>query len=134
MGILEFNTALAKQLKRLKKDVGATGVRQNYRGTGSRKHRRQLYCRFPGGAVIDLWLEDKAVTLGGCVAIRPGGERGYPQPRSVSYGDQSPEAVYAGVLAALKPWLRTEQEEAEFDAMVEAYEGGGLVGLIDAST
>ena len=63
----EFNTQLAKLLQKLKKDAGAESLQQNYKGTGSQVHRRQLYTIFKSGAVIDLWLESDRLGLGGVV-------------------------------------------------------------------
>jgi hypothetical protein len=90
----EFNTALAKMLQGLKKDLGAKNVRQNYKGTGSKKHARQLYVTFTNDVMIDLWLEAGVVNLGGCIRTNYG---------RVQHGDLSPAAVYPLVVEKLRP-------------------------------
>ena len=94
MEALEYNTALAKLLKQLKKDLGATAVRQNYRGTGSQKFRRQLYVTFTE-FTIDLWLDANSVGLGG-VMTRLG---------RLTKTDRTPEQMYEAVRAALETAL-----------------------------
>lgn len=103
---IAFNTEMAKVLKRLKKDAGAKSIRQNYRGTGSQKHVRQLWCRFANGCVIDIWIQTSSIKLGGVVLSRPpsveGG--GFPNGR-IAYEGREPEAIYGDVLAALRTWM-----------------------------
>ncbi len=101
--ILEYNTALAKLLQGLKRDAGAETIRQNYRGTGKQAFRRQLYVHFKSGAVIDLWLESDRLGFGGCVCNRPQGS-GATLPRSLPYGDDEPEVVYAVAAKMLAAW------------------------------
>ena len=94
----EFTAKLAKVLQRLKKDLGAEYVNQNYRGTGKRAHRRQLFVRWDGGkTAVDLWLEADRLQIGG-VILAPASVK----VREVLYGDKDPEQVYAAVLAALR--------------------------------
>lgn len=59
----------------LKSRAKAASTRQNYKGTGSRAYRRQVWVRFHSGAVIDLWLGDSGanVTFGGVVCNRAPG-------------------------------------------------------------
>lgn len=100
----EFNTQLSKEMKKLKKDLGANNIRQNYKGTGSQAHRRQLWVHLPNNGCIDIWIDSGFVQLGGVVANRPGGGGGYPNPRNIPYGDKTPQQVYMEVLASLTAW------------------------------
>jgi hypothetical protein len=102
---IAFNTRMAKELKRLKKDAGASTIRQNYRGTGSQKHRRQLWTNFHNGAVIDIWIETGCITLGGVVSRIPTGQHVNPSNRVIAYQGREPEAIYADVLASLLAWM-----------------------------
>ena len=100
---IAFNTELAKLMQKLKKDAGASSISQNYRGTGSQAHRRQLWVRFKSGAVIDLWLEESKVGLGGIVKNGvPGKPKGLV--KEVAYGNKTPEQVYKEVAGHLKEW------------------------------
>lgn len=90
-----FNTKLAKLAKGLKKDVGATKIRQNYKGTGKRKHRRQLYIDFPGGKSFDLWLDSGFVRFGGVMRTN------IPD---LDFQD-TPEATYREIVRRIKAWL-----------------------------
>ena len=102
---IAFNTALSKLLKKLKKDVGATKVRQGYKGTGGQKHRRQIWVDVPWNwRGIDLWLDTSAISLGGIITpFRP--------TPSVTYADRSPKQVYAEVLKLFKAWKLAGGEE-----------------------
>ena len=100
----EFNTRLAKLLQKLKKDAGATIISQNYKGTGGRAYRRQLWVSFKSGAVIDLWLEAGRIEFGGVVKNGPPGSNVALPVRHVSYGDGTPEQVYAEAMPILNAW------------------------------
>lgn len=104
LSALDFNTALAKLLQRLKKDAGADRVAQNYRGTGSQEFRRQLWVNFRGGAVIDLWLEHNRIGLGGVVKRGPAGRAPIHLPSAVSYSGKTPDQVYEEVARILREW------------------------------
>ncbi len=100
----QYTGALAKRIgKGLKKDLGAKTVRQNYKGTGSQAARRQLYCRFSTGAVIDIWIGTDGVRLGGVVEIDGAGNRVKPATNIVR-GDDI-EVIYGAVKDALDPWV-----------------------------
>jgi hypothetical protein len=101
---LDYNTALSKLFRRLKRDVGATNVRQSYRGTGGQKHRRQMWVRGPGASSTDLWLESGSVTFGGIVSILPSGDHVDAPKKSIEYGDMTPEQTYKAIVANLKAW------------------------------
>lgn len=97
-----FNTALAKLMKRLKKDTGATKIRQNYKGTGGQKHRRQLYADWPNvgfGGGFDFWLETDRVKFGGV--------------QSTSMPDMpheaTPELTYRKMVPIVKAWVKAQQ-------------------------
>ena len=104
-----YNTKLAKLFQRLKKDAGATSVKQNYKGTGSQKHRRQLWCRYKSGAVMDLWLDGDAVRFGGVVTN--GG--GTLSQKAVAYQDKTPEQVYAEASKVLNAWANSKKEDLD---------------------
>jgi hypothetical protein len=89
-----FNTALSKRLKLLKKDLGAVTVSQGYKGTGSRVYRRQIFVRFSNDKVIDLWLEDEYVLLGGVCMTNYG---------KVIINQRNINEVYDDVVNALRP-------------------------------
>lgn len=100
LGSLAFNTKLARKLQGLKKSMGATSVRQSYRGTGSQNHRRQLWVRMPGLAqgYTDLWLDATRLSLGGISDLR----RAEPIP----YGTLTVDEVYEATVAALTACTR----------------------------
>jgi len=105
MDAIEFNTQLSKELKKLRKDAGAKSIKQNYRGTGKQKFRRQLWVRFKNGAVIDLWLNRDRLGLGGTVKRRADDSKApQPLPGSVPYESKSPAEVYRAVAPLLKRW------------------------------
>jgi hypothetical protein len=110
---LTYNTQLAKYMQRLKRDAAATSIAQNYRGTGSRSYRRQLWIHFKSGAVIDVWLENGYAKLGGVVNNRPSG--GEPlTTRTVQYAE-TPEQTYEAVVAVLNPWANPVIRTASTD-------------------
>jgi hypothetical protein len=90
-----FNAAMAKRLQGLKKDLGALNIRQGYRGTGSRAHRRQMWVTLPHAErPIDVWLEDAVVGLGGVC---------YTNYGRVVVGGRSVEEVYTEIVDKLRP-------------------------------
>jgi hypothetical protein len=100
-----YNAQLAKLMGQLKRDksTGVTGVRQGYKGTGSKAHKRQVWAKVPsherGGP--DIWLDSGFVKVGGIIDI--------PKtiPSTMKYGDESPEAVYKWIsdtMKQLKVW------------------------------
>jgi len=103
---LEYNSKLAKLFSKLKKDTGAETIRQNYRGTGSQKYRRQMWVRWPNGGSMDIWLDDGEVMFGGIVSILPGGQRVDAPKKRIPYEDHSPEETYKAVVANLAKWLK----------------------------
>ena len=101
VGIQAYNAALAKLMQRLKRDAGASAIVQNYKGTGSQAHRRQLWVHFTSGAVIDLWLESGYLGFGGVVMRSPSSDA--PLPKRLAY-EGTPEQMYARVAPMLKAW------------------------------
>ncbi len=87
-----FNASLAKKLKSLKKDLGATNIRQGYKGTGSKSHRRQIWVSFPN-ASIDIWLEEFTIKLGGVCGTGSGLVK--------CHDGRSTDAIYQEVLEKL---------------------------------
>lgn len=100
MDKIEFNSALAKKLKSLKKDIGVTNMRQNYKGTGGNAHRQQIYIRFENGNSIDIFLEDDHVLLGGVVRTNFG-KVIYPSAEERTA--EAIEGIYTQVMNLLKP-------------------------------
>lgn len=115
----EFNSKLAKLLQGLKKEGLALKVRQGYKGTGSKAHKRQIWIDFnanvikplPGqdfknyASCTDIWLETHNARIGGVVnftAITPDGFLPTMKNPSIKYADQTPEAVYARIVELLK--------------------------------
>jgi hypothetical protein len=84
--------AIAKALLPLKKAAGLASIRQNYKGTGSQKARRQLWIALSTGSAVDLWLDADSFTIGGVTQLRIAGRW--------AYGDQTPAAI-AGAIADL---------------------------------
>jgi len=105
--MMEFNNGLSKELKKLKKNLGAKRIQQNYRGTGKQAHRRQFYIHFAEPAVIDVFLENDEIKLGGVVWINSKGERLKPVPSKVKYSN-TPAETYKEVEKVLKEWLGKE--------------------------
>ena len=89
-----FNTALAKLIPRLKKDLGAVTIRQGYKGTGAKSHRRQIFVRFANDQSIDIWLDAHVVRLGGVM---------YSGFGHISNVDKTPTEVYAELVTKLRP-------------------------------
>lgn len=108
-----FNAKLAKLMGRLKKEIGALNIQQNYKGTGSKKHRRQLYVRLPfhprGGP--DVWLDSGYVQIGGVIDV--------PKslgPMRKKYENEEPEAIYAWIRDSLKAVIDYEKAHAASSA------------------
>lgn len=99
---LEYNLRLAKLLQRLKRDAGAALVKANYKGTGSKRHRRQVFVRFQNGLVIDLWLEDNNIGFAGVAQRGVQGPNGFV--KEIPYGGRTPEEVYKEVAEVLQHW------------------------------
>lgn len=96
LGADAFNGKLARKFQGLKKALGATAVRQGYRGTGSKRHRRQIWVRMPGlpAGRTDLWLDEASCSLGGVSDLR--------RADAVEYGDLTVAEVYDAVVGALE--------------------------------
>lgn len=91
-----FNTALAKLCGKLKKDMGAEAVRQNYKGTGKQKFRRQLYVSFKDIPGPDLWLDAGYAKIGGVVFMP------FADKTPIPYAGKTPAEVYAEILKRMK--------------------------------
>lgn len=94
----DYTRELAKLLQNLKKDLGATSVVQGYKGTGSKKHRRQIWIHLQNDHAYDLWLNATFIQIGG-VAI-PFFEN--PEDRTVRYLD-TPRETYDLLVTRLAP-------------------------------
>jgi len=92
-----FNAAVAKLIgKNLKKDAGASAIRQNYKGTGKQAHRRQLYINIGDAAGVDVWLDSGYVQIGGVLSP----PRGHETKKMMA--DMTPEQVYQWLSGTLK--------------------------------
>jgi len=91
-----FNSALAKLCAKLKKDMGATAVRQNYKGAGGQKHRRQLYVTFKDIPGPDLWLDSGFARIGGVVFMP------FADKTPIPYEGKTPAEVYAEILKRMR--------------------------------
>lgn len=114
VGSAEYTGQLSKAIKKYKKRLGIKSIRQNYKGTGRNKHRRQLYLRFKNGAVMDIWLESSGVTFGG-VVMRGGRGR---KPSSVPYNDRSAKEVSADVRREIHSWLHGDEAQVPLSLKV----------------
>lgn len=90
----DYNKSLAKRLQALKQELPIMSIRQGYKGTGGRSHRRQIFVHFSNDKSIDLWLEDDRVTLGGVTLTRYG---------QVLYRGRSVDDVFSEIVLALRP-------------------------------
>lgn len=93
----EHNDALAKLIqKNLKKDLPSVEmIRQGYKGTGSKAHRRQLVIRSTE-TVVDVWLDTGRVQIGGVYT------HGSNPSSAFHVGDRTPEESYAELLLQLR--------------------------------
>lgn len=89
-----YTAAVAKALLGYKKLAQLASIRQNYKGTGSQRARRQLWIRLVTGGAIDIWLEADSYTLGGVTATRIPGRWGYE--------GRAPEAIAGQIAAQLR--------------------------------
>jgi hypothetical protein len=105
-----FNTQLAKLFQRLKKDAGASSIKQNYKGTGEQKFRRQLWCNFKSGAVMDIWFDKNGMRFGG--VVRTGGAD-WIGAKGVQYADKTPEQVYAEAMPIVRDWANPKKEDLD---------------------
>lgn len=111
MDAIGYNAELGKLLKGLKKTLGATSINTNYRGTGSKAYARQYWIRFANGAVLDVFLENGVILLGGVVWINPRGERVMPAPSRIEY--TVPSETYEKVVEVLRAWMAPAAEHKE---------------------
>jgi len=106
----DYNLRLAKLLQKLKRDAGAKFVVGNYKGTGSKRHRRQIFVRFTNDLSIDLWLEDDNVSFAGVSQRGVQGPNGFV--KEIPYGGRTPEEVYKDVAGVLAYWAANTQPPA----------------------
>jgi len=110
--LIAFNTALAKKLRGLKRDVGAKTFNQGYKGTGGQKHRRQIWIGWADGSVVDVWLDSGFFRFGG-ITSQLAGRDVQVNPRSIVYDEKSVDAVYREVAAALKSWRKPAEKAVQ---------------------
>lgn len=90
----KFTGDIAAALQKHKKACGVSNMRQNYKGTGSRSHRRQIWITFKSEKrSVDIWLEDNQVSFAG--VCRQGPER-------VLYEKKSAEQIALEVAQVLQ--------------------------------
>jgi hypothetical protein len=93
-----FTAAISKALVSLKKGAGLKSIRQNYKGTGTQRARRQLWIYLTDGRAVDVWLEADRYTIGGVNATRI--------PGTWHYGDWPPAAIASALAAQLATLTR----------------------------
>lgn len=89
----KFTGDIVAALQRHKKACGISNMRQNYKGTGSRSHRRQIYITFKSEKRVDIWFEDDRVSFSG--VCRQG-------PEMVRYEQKSAEQIALEVAQVLQ--------------------------------
>ena len=108
----QFTGKVARQLKRLKKDLGVGRISQGYKGTGSQRAARKMRlgsmpADFPEPH-MSIWLDGAGWRYGAVAgALRVDGQAVVPRR---SYGSLSPEGVYDVVLHD----LLTYRDEGRF--------------------
>lgn len=112
-----FNSALAKLCAKLKKDMGATAVRQNYKGTGGQKFRRQLYVSFKDIPGPDLWLDSGFAKIGGVVFMP------FADKSPITYEGKTPAEVYAEILKRMR-YAQDRIKQAKADKSAQAAAAG----------
>lgn len=96
----QFTADVARELLRMKRALGITGMRQNYKGTGSQRFRRQLWTRFADVGPIDIWLDRESFQIGG---VLPGGLSG-----SFKYGEGDAKQAAARIAEVLQEWKKSK--------------------------
>ena len=91
----DFNTALAKLMKGLKRDVGATKIKQNGKNSAG---DRNIWVTLPNRGTVDVWVEGGQTQLWKLLRESGSSERGPVIP----YGKKTPEQVYKEMVAGLK--------------------------------
>jgi hypothetical protein len=95
----QYTADIGKELLRLRSAYGLQGIRQNYRGTGRQRARRQLYIRLENGALVDVWLNSSDYEIGGVTLIRIRG--------TFPYGGRPPATIAREIAEKLKTLVRT---------------------------
>lgn len=72
-----YTAALSKALRLQKKKLGLSSIAQGYKGTGSKAAARQLWLRRGDGDLVDLWLDQTGMRLGGVIKA-PATIQGFP--------------------------------------------------------
>lgn len=101
----DFTKSVAKEFAKKKRELDIKSIKQNYKGTGSAKARRQLWVRFNSGAVIDLWIEPEMVSYGGVVWINSKGQRVKPSSSGVRITKDDAKDVASEMAKDLKDWV-----------------------------
>lgn len=65
----QYTADIARELLKLRRAYGWAGVRQNYKGTGSQRAKRQLFIRLPTDEAVDVWLETQGYQIGGVTIL-----------------------------------------------------------------
>ena len=90
---MQFTADVSKELLKLRKAYGIKSIRQNYKGTGSKRASRQLFIKDVAGNMVDVWLERDYYQIGGVI----NGIRG-----AFKYGTHSAAEVAKDIAEALK--------------------------------
>ena len=90
----QYTADVGKELLRLRGAYGWIGVRQNYKGMGRQRARRQLFVRLPTDETVDVWLNSESYEIGGVTLLR--------MPGSFAYDGRSPAVVAEAISHKLK--------------------------------
>lgn len=83
-----FTADISKKLLGLRSKYGIASIRQNYKGTGSRKATRQLWIRLDNGEGVDVWLEPDFYQIGGVTINRIKGNFPYSGRTSIQIAEE----------------------------------------------
>lgn len=108
----DYTAAIAKLVQGLKREGHVESVRQNYKGTGKERARRQLWVNFTGGGVMDIWFNHTGVSFGGIVKRLPRGQGSGIALPNVPYNGRAPEAVWEDVRGWILAWLGLQEPPA----------------------
>jgi hypothetical protein len=109
-----FNTSLQKLLSGLKSSAHARIIRQNYKGTGEQKAKRQIFVRFADGSPMDIWLLKGSVDFEGS-AMTPDAKL----PKAFSYAGMTPEEAYAKIKKGIIEWYDSGRKGIQYEAKTD---------------
>jgi len=92
--LAKYTAAIAKALLKLRRPYGIRSIRQNYKGTGRQRARRQLWVKLSNDEAVDVWLDAESYSIGGVTMLRMKG--------SFPYFGKSPALVAREIADKLK--------------------------------